>query len=209
MKSLIFLLVVISLTACTSIPTHKFVADPDKKWQQRKVELSKINDWVINGRVAIVNGHESWFLSMTWQFHDNKYILDLSGPFGTGHAQLTGTREGVVLVDADQNYFYADNPDRLLKEVTGIHMPVSSLFYWIRGLPNGNLKKEKQKIDQYGRLEQLQQDGWHVHFKRYVDVKKYELPQKVFINRDKLKVKIFIDEWNLNSKTFVVEKEIS
>ena len=207
MKSLIFLLAVISLTACTTTPPHKFVADPDKKWEQRKIELSKIKHWVLNGRVAIVNGHESWFLSMNWQFHDNKYILDLSGPFGAGHAQLTGTSEGVVLVDADQNYFYADNPDRLLEEVTSVRMPVSSLFYWMRGLPNWNLEKESQKIDKFGRLTQLKQDGWHVRFKSYVDINKGELPQKVFINGHKLKVKIFVDEWNLKSKTFTSEKE--
>lgn len=209
MKKLLLLLAVISLTACTSTPPHKHVADPDKTWEQRKLDLSEINDWVLNGRVAIVNGHESWFLSMNWQFHDNKYILDLSGPFGAGHAQLTGSSEGVILVDADQNYFYADSPDLLLEEVTGVRMPVNSLFYWIRGLPNWNITNEKQKIDQFGRLGQLEQDGWRVRFKSYVDVLKHELPQKVFINGHNLKVKIFVDKWDLNNKNFTTEKEAS
>ena len=76
MKYLIFLLAVMSLTACTTPPTHVFVADPDKKWQQRKTQLSNINDWHLNGRVAIINGVESWHLSMKWQRHGDKYILD-------------------------------------------------------------------------------------------------------------------------------------
>lgn len=202
MKLLIFLLAVISLTACTTPAPHSYVADPDKKWEQRQIELSEINDWFLNGRVAIINGDESWFLSMEWQRHDDKYILDLSGPFGAGHAQLTGTNDGVVLVDSDKNYFFSDSPDRLLQEVTGLRMPVKGLLYWMRGLPNWNINKEKEKIDEFGRLAMLQQNGWRVRFKRYLDVEKHELPQKIFIDGYDLKVKIFVDEWDLKTKKF-------
>jgi len=202
MRVLIFLLAALSMTACTTTPTHRFVADPDKKWEQRKTELSKINDWLLNGRIAIINGQESWHLSMDWQRHSDKYILDLSGPFGAGRAQLTGTADGVILVDSDENYFYADTPDSLLQEVTGLRIPVKSLLYWMRGLPNWNTIKEKQQLDNFGRLALLQQDGWRVHFKKYIDVDKHELPQKIFIDGFDLKVKIFIDEWDLKRKKF-------
>ncbi|MCW8899399.1 MAG: lipoprotein insertase outer membrane protein LolB [Gammaproteobacteria bacterium] len=207
MKVLIVLLAAISLAACSTPPPHKFVADPDKRWEQRKTELSEINDWLLSGRVAIVNTHESWHLNMKWQKHDDKYILDLSGPFGAGHAQLTGTKEGVLLVDADQRSFYADNPDQLLQEVTGVRMPVQSLLYWIRGLSNNNIKKDKQMLDNYGRLALLEQAGWSVRFKSYVDIEQHEMPQKIFIDGSDLKVKIFIEEWNLKSKTFQFDNE--
>ena len=207
MKSFILLLAVITITACTTTPPREFVADPSKKWEQRKSELSEIKDWLLNGRVAIINGHESWHLSMKWQRHNDKYILDLSGPFGAGHAQLTGTKEGVVLVDADKNYFFAESPDRLLREVTGLRMPVQSLLYWMRGLPNWNIKNKSQKLDNFGRLALLEQDGWKIRFKRYLNVEKHELPQKIFIDGFDLKVKIFIDEWDLKSRTFDSNKE--
>jgi len=207
MKVLILWLAVISLTACSTAPHRLKVADPEQKWQQRKIELSEINNWLLNGRVAIINGDESWHLSMSWQRHEDKYILDLSGPFGAGHAQLTGTDKGVILVDADDNYFLADSPDRLLQEVTGIRMPVKSLLYWIRGLPNWNIEKQTHSLDDYGRLKQLQQDGWRVRFKRYISVEQYELPQKIFIDGHDLKVKIFIDDWDLKKTSFKSTKE--
>lgn len=202
MRFLIFLVAVISLAACSTTPPHQFVADPGKKWEQRKTQLSDINHWLLNGRIAIINGQESWHLNMDWQRHNEKYILNLSGPFGTGQAQLTGTAEGVILVDSDENYFYADTPDNLLHEVTGLRIPVKSLLYWIRGMPNWNSKNEKQQLDGYGRLAVLHQDGWQVRFKKYIDVEKHELPQKVFIEGFDLKVKLFVDEWNLKSKNF-------
>ena len=207
MKWFVFLIAVISLTACTSTPPHKPIAHPVKTWDQRKIVLSKINHWHINGRIAIINGDESWNLNMEWQRHDGKYILDLSGPFGAGHAQLTGIDEEVVLVDSDKNYFYSDSPERLLQEVTGVKMPVTSLLYWMRGIPNWNIKEQKEKVDEFGRLYQLEQDGWRIRFKRYIDVAKYELPQKVFIDGHDLKVKIFVDEWNLKTNKFKSMKE--
>lgn len=207
MKYFIFLLAVISLTACTSTPPRVFVADPEKKWEQRQTELSKINDWHLAGRVAIINGVESWHLDMQWQRHHDKYILDLSGPFGAGHTQLTGSNDGVVLVDSDQNYFYAESSERLLQEVTGLRMPVNSLLHWMRGLPNWKANKDKQLIDEFGRLAMLQQDGWRVRFKGYSNVGQHELPQKIFISGYDLKIKIFVDEWDLKSKTFISVKE--
>lgn len=207
MKRLIFLLAVISLTACSSIPPHALVADPDKKWEQRKSELSEINDWALNGRIAIIDGEESWHLTMEWQRHGDKYTLDLSGPFGAGHAQLTGSSDGVMLVDADNNYFYADSPDRLLQKATGIHMPVKSLLYWMRGLPNRNIKEQKQKLDEFGRLQHLQQGNWGVQFKQYINVARHELPQKIFIDGHNLKVKIFVDEWDIKGENFKSVKD--
>ena len=207
MKYLIFLLAVMSLTACTSTPVHEFVAEPDKKWEQRQTELSEIKDWHLDGRVAIINGDESWHLNMQWQRHHDQYILDLSGPFGAGHTQLTGSNDGVVLVDGDQNYFYAESSERLLQEVTGLRMPVKSLLYWMLGLPDWKANKAKQLVDGFGRLVLLHQDDWRVKFKAYSNVGKHELPQKIFINGYDLKIKIFVDEWDLKSKKFISVKE--
>lgn len=207
MKKILCLLAALTITACTTTPHRLPVADPDQKWQQRQQTLAKINDWHLHGRVAIINGDESWNLSMSWQRHDDKYILDLSGPLGIGHSQLTGTKDGVVLVDSDKNYFYAESPDKLLSDTTGLRMPVKDLFYWMRGLPNPNLNSEQQKLDAFGRLAQLQQGGWRVRFKRYSQIDQHELPQKIFIDGFNVKVKIFVDEWNLKTKTFIKTEE--
>lgn len=201
MKLIVFLLAAMSLAACTTPPTHQHVADPEKKWEQRLAQLPSVNRWSLNGRIALINENESWQLNMEWRRQDDNYILDLSGPFGTGHAQLTGSKESVVLVDADQNYYYANSPDSLLQEVTGLYLPVKSLLYWINGIPDGTIEVDEQKIDAYGRLSELKQSGWRIRFKQYLDVKPYELPQKIFIDGFNIKVKIFVDEWQLKIKT--------
>ena len=207
MKFILFLVAAISLAGCTTTPPHKFVAEPDKKWEQRKTVLSGVNNWLINGRIALINGDESWHLNLKWNRQGENYVLDLSGPFGTGHAQLTGSKGNVVLVDADQNYFYADSPDRLLQEVTGLRIPVKSLLYWINGIPDWNVKVDSQRLDAYGRLAELKQSEWNIRFKQYIDVAQHELPQKIFIDGFNLKVKIFIDEWMLKNNVTKSSKD--
>jgi len=209
MKILILVFATIFFAGCSTTAPHKFVAEPEKKWEQRKSEISKINDWSFNGRVSIINGHESWLLNMQWQFHSGEYRLDLSGPFGAGHAQLRGSDDGVILTDSDQNNFYASNPDRLLHEITGVRMPVQSLLYWMRGIPNRNIKKQQEKIDAFGRLQKIKQDGWNVHIKQYTQVagtatekQIHELPEKIFIDGHGLNVKVFVEDWDLKTKLF-------
>lgn len=207
MKKLILLVIMMTVTACTTTPPRAPVADPLQRWEQRQLELGKIHDWFLNGRVAIVNGSESWNLSINWQHHFDKYVLDLSGPFGAGHAQLTGTKHGVVLVDADNNHSYAESPDTLLRDKTGVRMPVNGLLYWMRGLPIPSTVISHIKLDDFGRLEEMQQDGWRIRFKSYTDVQLHELPEKIFIDGFNLKVKIFVDNWNVQSAVLILESE--
>ena len=86
-------------------------------------------------------------------------------------------------------------------------MPVKGLLYWMRGIPDPDLPPAKTTLDEFGRVQQMQQDGWRIRFKRYTDVQPYELPQKIFIDSADLKVKIFVDNWNIKSRAFVSESE--
>lgn len=197
MKKFFILATLLSLVACTTAPPRKPVANPQQHWHNRAHQLTALNSWWLSGRVAIINGTDSWNLNISWQQQDDKYVMDLSGPFGAGHARLLGTEHGVLLTDADDNQSFAMNPDNLLYEKTGVRMPVQGMKYWIRGLPTPDSTEHKPTLDEYGRLSRLKQAGWDVRFKRYVDVDQHELPEKVFINGHDLKVKLVIDEWNL------------
>ncbi len=196
---ILFSLLLLTLTACstTSPPLLPPVADRDATWQQRQTDLSAINHWLLNGRMAVLNDDEAWHLNMTWQRQSDNYLLDLSGPFGAGQARLSGSPAGVSLQDSDQNVFYADTPDQLLQQITGMRIPVQSLFYWIYGLPDKHSPVERVELDAYGRLAVLQQNGWQVTFKTYMQVRQHALPRKIVIQGFNLKVKIVIDNWDL------------
>lgn len=199
MKFLLMLLAVIQLAACSSVPQQTPVDDPDSKWQQNQLFNKQINQWQLSGRVAIINGHESWHFDINWQQKDKTYLIDMAGPFGAGHAQLMGSPHGVLLREGNNTETYALNPDDLLLEQTGLTMPISGLRYWVKGLVDENAQVKHQKLNNFGYLAELQQSGWHVKFKRYTDINKHTLPEKIFIDGHNVKVKLIIDQWNLTA----------
>lgn len=198
MRFLPLLVVSLLFSGCTSMPVHSPVSDPEGTWAQRQDELARIKVWNLSGRLAVNNGVEAWNLDLDWQQNDDDYQIQISGPFGAGKIKLIGNSSGVLLYDSDDQTYYADRPEELLYETTGMHMPVTGLRYWIVGLASPE-QKGKVKLDPQGRLAYLEDSHWHVKFRRYMDVNGLQLPRKIFIDRpDKeIDIRLVIDSWKL------------
>lgn len=218
MKKLILLPIgivsVLLLSSCASVVTQEKKNVTDKQasaaiWQQRRQQLSKLNDWHMKGRMIVVNGVEFWSLSVDWQQKGEQYLIFLSGPFGAGKIQLVGSKNGVLLKNSDEQVFYAETPEELLLEHTGVVMPLRYLRYWMLGLPDPMAVNNNEKLDSRGRLESLRlasgdQLPWDIHFRRYISIDKksaqsdasLDLPDKIFINQgDNIKVRVVVGEW--------------
>lgn len=195
------------VTGCTTLD----VADPDydqpgsdsvsaKTWPQRQIELSAIKYWHLTGRLAVNNGDEAWNLNLDWQQKGDDYEIQLHGPFGAGKVKLVGNAHGVLLKDSDDQTFYADTPETLLYEQTGVFMPVGGLRYWVMGLTTPS-QTEQPTLDNFGRLAYLEDANWKVKFKRYTQVSGIDLPRKVFIARNEngLDVRLVVDKWKLGA----------
>ena len=196
------------LSACTSVVKNNSQNESQSIWQQRQEQLSSLTDWHMKGRMVVVNGAELWAMSVDWQQKGEQYVIFLSGPFGAGKVQLAGSVNGVLLKDSDEQIFYAETPEELLLEHTGIAMPLTYLRFWMLGLShNGSNKKEM--LDSLGRLESLSIKNWDIAFKRYTQIEKnnapelysasggtLELPDKIFIHQgDDVKVRVVVSEW--------------
>lgn len=197
MKWLVSLLLPLLVVGCAA-PVRVPPADADLAWQSRQQHLTKMNDWRLNGRLAITRGSEAWHLKVNWRQKQNGYVIFLSGPFGAGQVKLTGNPEGVVLRDAERHAYYAREPETLLYEHTGVLMPVTGLRYWIVGLPDpGKNHTSQTRLDPYGRLAELQQRDWTVRFPEYVAVKQYELPERLLIQSEDIEVRLVVDDWQV------------
>ncbi len=187
-------------SGCTTTPEPPPVADPTQTWQQRQPELAAIKAWRLSGRVAVSQGDEAWNLNMEWQQNGDNYEIQLHGPFGAGRVRLIGNANGVILQDSDDQSFYADHPEILLYERTGVHMPVDGLRYWIVGLTSPT-QTSQPRLDTQGRLAYLEDTDWKVKFKRYVSVSGIQLPGKVFIVKpeQEIDVRLVVDEWKLGA----------
>ena len=99
----------------------------------------------------------------------------------------------------ENQVFYSESPEALLREHTGVSMPVRGLRYWVMGVPEPALSHDEERIDAQGRLTELSQDDWRVQVRRYTVVQDVELPAKLFIDKSDVSVKMVVDRWTLGS----------
>ncbi len=193
--SRIFLpLLLLLLSACTTMPSHSPVADPEMAWQERQYQLASLNDWTLSGRLGIQNDHEAWHVGINWEQQQQNYAILLTAPLGQGSLKLSGNADTVTLQTDEGESVSASDPGELLYHQFGWKVPVKSLRYWVLGVPAPGNQREEQ-LDEYGRLVQLQQDGWEIRFLDYESRMGIELPGRVFVNNHKAKVRLVISDW--------------
>jgi outer membrane lipoprotein LolB len=201
LKILTLFFSILWLSGCASLTTEQTTTTNTNKpltWESRAQTLSSVQTWDMSALIAIRNNSKKNNLTanMQWQQTPASYSILLFGPLGTGSAKLTGTRHHVALETSDGKVFTAPTPEALLAQQTHWDLPVSNLYYWIRGLPVPNLPSQK-RFDDSNHLVELQQQGWQIQFLRYAPSNQIDLPRKIFLVNPELNVKIVINEWKI------------
>ena len=179
-------------------------------WQSRQTTLADLDTWRLNGRVALQMEEQGWNLSLSWERGPDQQQLDLSGPLGRGHIRVRQNASGAELIDNKQQHYHAANAQQLIYQTTGWYLPINSLAYWIKGIPEPG-KNNKVSLDEQGRLRYLQQSGWYIEYIRYVRTGDHELPDRLYLSRSaqpghaqqsalpEVKVRLAITRWVLDN----------
>lgn len=192
-KSLVILALPFLLTHC-GVKTNQNDAFSLPESRPVVKTASAIRAFNLNGKMAVKEGSEGFSAAMSWRQRSHRYYtIDLSGPFGAGHVNLTVTPAGAILKD-NKNQVGESNAVSLLKRETGYSIPVNYLHYWLKGLAIPGLPATSKK-SQKGLINQLSQAGWSIQYRRYMQTQGITLPQKIFLNKGALSVKIFITRW--------------
>lgn len=199
LKRIPHLLCLLALTSCSTITTHNqpIPAAPEKtiSWDDRARVLCDIKTWHLKGLIAVHAKNDAWSADWQWQQRQRDYTISLIGPLGSNAVQLAGTPSVVTLATSDGKTFTSPNPETLLEKRLGWRLPVSNLFYWIRGLPVPTLPARKQ-FDAANRLTILVQQDWRIEYLRYTTVHHVDLPDKMVLTNPKLSAKIIINQWS-------------
>ncbi len=199
----VLLLVFISfvLTACQQMaPSTASATSPSTispSWSQRKIALTRLQQWQLNGKIAVQTAQDAGSASVDWLQAGKQYTISLFGPLGTHGMKLQGHPQQVTLTFADGKQYNANNPEELLAQQWGFRVPVSYLHYWIRGLPVPMVATNTMQFDDQHRLSSLSQQEWQVQFLGYTRVGTMDLPEKITITSAALKTKIVIYQWRV------------
>jgi outer membrane lipoprotein LolB len=167
--------------------------------KQTKVEnstASKINAWELSGAMAARTKSKGWSASVNWQQRGvNDYQIRLSGPIGSGTIMIKRSGGTVTLRDGPKTVTSA-NAESLLRNQTGMSLPVTKLFYWVRGEPAPGAVQGK-KYDQAGRLIALRQAGYTIEYQRYSSYGQAILPSSIRLQGEGVSIKFVIKNWRI------------
>lgn len=191
MKLIKLLFISLFLASCANLPPQNTL---QPLWEIHQQSMEKIDMWQLNGRIFISDEDSAWNARVIWQQRPRNYQLVFNSPVG-GAMRLIGSEQQVVMNTADNQTFRAETPDKLISEVLNMNIPVQNLYYWIRGIPAPTHRQLDYILNKNGQLQQLEQSGWTVSFKRYVNVDGLALPDKVFLQNADYRVKIAVNQW--------------
>ena len=185
MKNIIVLFLCL-LTACTTVGPIKPVTQSPEK----------INHWQANGSMSIRQANRTTAFSFEWQQNQRHYTLQLFAPLGLGSLRIVGSEDHVELWQSASQKITAKTPEILMQRELGYAVPITSLYYWVRGLPDPHWPMTKI-LSKQNHLVQLQQQGWKINFLDFKIISGFDLPTQMILEDKNTRVKIVVTQWNL------------
>ncbi|HAF87453.1 MAG: outer membrane lipoprotein LolB [Legionellaceae bacterium] len=157
---------------------------------------TKPASWDLTGAIAARSQAKSWTAAINWlQRQKHTYQIRLNGPLGSGAILIEKNGRQVIFRDGPR-LIRSTNADALLKQQTGIRLPVSYLYYWVRGLPAPG-PVTLMKKNAAGQLILLKQAGYRIEYLGYTKVNDTQLPHAIRLNGSDIFMKLVIKQWKV------------
>lgn len=184
----------LSLAACATQPMAIAPANTALSDQAHQQRAATLKNWHIAGKIGIRTPKESVSASLQWVQNNKDYTIRLFGPLGANGLTLIGNPYHVNMTTSNGQSVTASSPEKMIALQTGWKLPVSHLYYWIRGMAVPHLPAQI-KWDAHHHLSELTQEGWHIQYLAYTNAHNIDLPSKLSMDTSELHLKIIISEW--------------
>jgi len=176
---------------CRTLPTPA----PGASWEARRAELQARTHFELRGRVAVAAGSEGFNASLHWIQDGARAQLTLAGPLGAGGAQVTATAEDLELTTSRGDRLSGEAARTQLAARLGFDPPLSSLRYWVLGVPDPQAPATETLDAGQQRLSALVQEGWQIGYDGYASAGAEVLPARLTLQRDAVRVRLLVDTW--------------
>lgn len=195
------------LTGCSQINTNppssvtptKPSVSQQSAWQQRQAYLARKAAWQLRSKVSLRYDEENLIFGLNWaQQPANNYVIQISNPVTGALVSKLSRSKGIVSLLSDNGRTYRDNDEeRLLKNQSGLTIPLKGMQYWVRGLSSPQYKVDKLVLDNAGRPRTLEQAGWKISYSSYVNNGTNALPRKINLSRgaEKIFIRLVAKNW--------------
>ena len=190
------------LSACVTVTEHQLPPNSEigkeAAWELHRATLKNLATWKLKGRVAGKSNHEGFRAGVRWHQEETTYSIDLLGPLGRKVAVINGDEELIELKTSKGETYTAEDAETLMQELFGYSLPINGLRYWMRGIPDPDLRYASLELDKLGKLKQLHQAGWVIEYEQYHDGSP-ALPAFIKLTSKTLNANLKIDQWTLET----------
>ena len=176
---------------CATLPAPAPVED----WPARRAVLQALDAWTLDGRIAVAAGEDGFSGGFDWVQAGERADISIQGPMG-GEAFAIHVEGGRLTLNARGETFTDDEARAIIGDRigNGTMLPVGEMRYWLIGLPAPGLEHEEAR-DADRRLAELGQSGWRVRYERYGTVGAHELPTRVEMSTEGLRLRVVVLDW--------------
>jgi outer membrane lipoprotein LolB len=182
-----------ALAACRTAPP---TLPPGVSWEVRRPQLQAREHFELKGRVAVAAGGEGFNANLHWTQDGALSQLTLEGPLGGG-AQITASGSDLTLVTSHGERVDSAAAHAELAARLGFDPPLSSLRYWVLGVPDPSEPATEALDPAQQRLSALTQSGWQVDYLGYSAASGQALPAQLTLRRDSVRVRLLVVDWRL------------
>ena len=191
------------LSACVTVEKHQLPPGSEisqqAAWEVHRANVQALKTWQLKGRVAGKSNDQGFRAGVQWKQMLDNFVIDLHGPLGRKVAVITAAQGSVQLKTSKGENFQANDPEELMQRLFGYSLPVNGLQHWLLGIPDPGFSHTDLILDEKGRLQQLNQAGWKIDYKRYHESVP-ALPALIQISNPSLNANIKIDAWTLETQ---------
>ena len=184
-------LVILMVSGCTT----EIVAPETLYSKITRESLYNLEQWSFEGRLGLTGIKDSWQANINWQHRSSDEEIRLSGPLGQGATIIKLTGKLVTIDRGNDKIQTSLEPEAFISQQLGMFVPVRSLRYWVIGVPEPGSPYVEAGLG-------FRQAGWVIEYKQMQRVNAQNMPRRITVTNEKVKLKIMIDQWILNaSKT--------
>lgn len=188
------------LAACTTTkPTSPATSPTSPQWRAHEQAVQQLSTYQTRGSFAYLSDQKKVYARFFWQqFSPERYRLLLTNPLGSTEMDLNVQKNVVQLTDNQGKRYVSDNPEEMIRKLTGMAIPLNNLRQWMLGLPG---EASDFALDDQYRLSKLtyQQGGqtWKVDYQGYSNEVQPTLPNRLELQQGDQRIKLKMDNWTL------------
>lgn len=181
-------------TGCVQIPQTV----ENVSWSTHQQALQQLTHWSFSGKLAIITADDRNSLNIHWSQAGDNIHITLTNFLGSTVLEIQKTALGTKIIDQDDKQHFNQNSEMLIKQLSGLVIPIEQLQQWIKGAP-AKADYLLNKDNQVASLSEKSSDQslWIVNYSGYQAVSGINLPTKLQLKKEKLRLKFAISKWEI------------